>query len=86
MHANYVQPVTNCFRTKDGWWLLFLGADVVRHLPRMMKACGLGKMYLLSRLSSLPSILATPGGRVAKFSAAMKILTHDFKVLLWAVA
>lgn len=39
----YMAPTANTFKTKDGWHVNLMGADLKRHLKRTVKAFGLTK-------------------------------------------
>lgn len=79
MHTWYPQPTTNCYRTKDGVWILMLGVDLPRHLPKMLKAAGFGPRYWLSRFPHiLTKVIPASPGRLAKFKAFCQMMMPDF--------
>jgi len=44
-YETFPAPLTNCFRTKDGVWLMFLGVELFKHLGNFVKALEMWIIY-----------------------------------------
>jgi crotonobetainyl-CoA:carnitine CoA-transferase CaiB-like acyl-CoA transferase len=57
-----------------------LGVEIMRHGPRMLRACEFGKMFWVSKLPAVLTQVLPVAGTASKFSALMEILNEDFRV------
>jgi len=44
-HLSFPVPLSNCYRTKDGVWVQFLGIELPKHIGRVTKALNLKRMF-----------------------------------------
>ena len=82
LHMGFFVPTANSFRTKDGFYITLLGADFFRHLPRTMKAFGLGKSFYLSLAAAGIKALVTKSTLLERFGVVMQRCNSSFAEMM----
>ncbi len=78
LHNRFMVPSANTFKTKDGWWITLLGADLKRHLPRSIKALGLTKSYYVQLALRAVTGLVKYKTLLERVGFVMEMLNRDF--------
>merc|ERR1712113_176217 len=85
-HDNYLIPTGNCYRTKDGKWIIMLGTEMKRHLSRVIKALGIGSLEFKLKLAKCMIFdIALGDKKVSKMKRAknlMLLLNTRFQIAI----
>ncbi len=74
----YMVPTANTFWTKDKWLVTLMGVDLLRHLPRTLKALGFSRAYYLRILAQIAQAMLLHKSLPDRIEHVMRLLNRDF--------